>query len=151
VGGSTFDVFRKAERVETVSAEIYAALARRFSDDPDAYALFVQLEAEELQHASRVRLLAATYRNDSKLVGAVHGGEELAACLSEAEAALAEVQAGRWGSTLGEVLKRLARLEDRLVLAHANLLALNAGGGLREFFEQLARMDDAHVQLLIRT
>jgi hypothetical protein len=49
------------------------------------------------------------------------------------------------------VLGRVARLEDRFARAHANLLALNGHGALRDFFEQLARMDDAHVELLIRS
>jgi hypothetical protein len=148
---STFDVFKRAERVELVAAAIYGTLAKRFRDDADAHALFVRLEAEEQQHASRIRLLAATYRNDSKLVDKVNGAEGLDACLAEAQAALDEVQAGGWGPALGEVLGRLARLEDRLSRAHANLLALNGNGALREFFEQLARMDEAHVQLLVRT
>jgi hypothetical protein len=149
--GSTFDLFRRAERIESVAAEIYGVLARRFSGNPDAYALFTQLEAEEQQHAARVRLLAASYRNDSKLLREVNGASELAACLADAEGALAEVRAGGWGRGLTEVLARVARLEDRLVCAHANLLALNGDGALREFFEKLTEMDDAHVELLVRT
>jgi hypothetical protein len=148
---STFEIFRQAERIETISAEIYGTLASQFRDDLDAHALFIRLEAEEMQHASRIRLLAATYRNDSKLLVRVNGACELEACLAEAESALAEVQAGRWGESLAQVLGRVARLEDRLARAHANLLALNGNGALRDFFEQLSRMDDAHVELLIRS
>ena len=147
----TFEVFEIAERIEEVSAAIYGALARRFEEDADARALFVQLEAEELQHVNRIRLLAATYRHDSKLLDRVNGGAELAESLAEAERSLEEVQSGGWGARLADVLGRLARLEDRLARAHANLLALNGNGQLRHFFEQLARMDDAHVQLLIRS
>jgi rubrerythrin len=148
---STFEVFRWAERIEAIAAEIYGLLARRFGEDPDAYALFAQLQAEEEQHAARIRLLAASYRNDSKLLPAVNGAAELAACLGEAERAMAEVRAGGWGPRLADVLVRVSRLEDRLARAHADLLALNGDPGLREFFEQLARMDDAHVELLVRT
>ena len=144
-------MFKRAERVELVAAAIYGALATRFRDDADAHALFARLETEEEQHASRIRLLAATYRNDSKLIEKVNGAEGLDACLAEAQAALAEIQAGGWGPGLGDVLGRLARLEDRLSRAHADLLALNGNGALREFFEQLAHMDDAHMQLLVRT
>jgi hypothetical protein len=145
---STFDVFRRAERVENLAAEVYAAVARQFRGDAKAYALFRQLEAEELQHACRVRLLAATYRNDPKLIAKVNGAEALDACLARAHEALEEVEAGKWGRALGEVLARLADLEEGLQKAHAHLLALNAHTGLRDFFEQLAHMDDGHVLML---
>ncbi len=148
---STFDLFKRAERIELVSAAIYGALAKRYRGDPDTYALFSRLEAEEQQHASRVRLLAAAYRKDSKLLEKVNGAGELDACLAEADAALREVERDEWGPALADVLDRVSRLEDRLAKAHANLLALNGNGALRDFFEQLARMDDAHVQLLVRT
>jgi hypothetical protein len=146
--GSTFDVFRRAERVETLAAAVYAAVAVRFRGDANAYALFRRLESEELQHATRIRLLAATYRNDPKLIAKVHGAEALDGCLAHVQEALAEVEAGKWGPGLRDVLSRLSALEDRLQRAHAHLLALNAHTGLRDFFEQLAHMDDAHVQLL---
>jgi hypothetical protein len=146
--GSTFDLFKCAERIEALSAAIYGILALRFRGDAQAEALFLRLEAEELQHASRVRLLAATYRNDSKLIDRVNGAEQLDACLADAERALAEVQSGAWGPGLADVLSRAGRLEARLAAAHANLLALNGDSGLRQFFEQLARMDEAHFHLL---
>lgn len=145
---STFDVFNRAERVETLAASIYSRLARQFRAEADAHALFIRLESEELQHASRIRLLSATYRNDSKLIDKVNGAEALESCIAAAETALAEVEAGTWGPGLGDVLARLARLENRLQQAHAHLLALNGHTGLRGFFEQLAHMDDAHVLLL---
>jgi hypothetical protein len=146
--GSTFDVFRRAERVETLAAAVYAAVARHFRADANAHALFRRLEGEELQHAARVRLLAATYRNDSKLIEKVNGAETLDACLRYAEEALAQVEAGEWGPGISDVFARLARLEERLQSAHAHLLALNADTKLRDFFEELAHMDDAHVVLL---
>jgi hypothetical protein len=145
---STFDVFRRAERVEILAAEVYAAAARQFRADANAHALFRRLESEELQHASRIRLLAATYRNDPKLIPTVNGAQALDTCLAAAREALAELEAGRWGPHLAGVLERLADLEDELQRAHAHLLALNAHTGLRDFFEQLAHMDDGHVQLL---
>jgi hypothetical protein len=145
---SNFDLFKCAERIEALAAAIYGALAARFRGDREAQALFLRLEAEELQHASRVRLLAATYRNDSRVVDRVNGAEELDACLAEAERALGEVQAGAWGPGLADVLARVARLEAKLACAHANLLARNGEGGIRDFLEQLARMDAAHLHLL---
>lgn len=145
---STFDLFKCAERIEAASAALYAALARRFDDHPGARALFVQLGAEELQHASRIRLVAASYRNDSGVVERVHGAKELEACLAESERALADVEAGIWGSDLAQVKRRLRFLEAELSRAHAHLLLEDGDAGLREFFRQLAAQDVAHAELL---
>jgi hypothetical protein len=147
---STFDVFRRAERIEAICAAIYGLLALRFRDDAEAWALFSRLEEEELQHASRVKLLASAYRHDSKLRTPVNGADELQACLAAAEQALAEVQGGGWGPGLADVLGRAARLEEQLLSAHAHLLALNGDHALRDFFEQLSLMDEGHVTLLRR-
>lgn len=145
---TTFDVFGRAERIETIAAAIYAAVAKQFADDEQARALFVRLEAEEVQHASRVRLLAGRYRVDRKLLERVAGVAELDACLAQAEAALAEVTAGAWGRDLAAIKARLALLETQLASAHAHVMAEDGHPGLREFFRQLALQDDAHVALL---
>ena len=146
---TNFDLFGRAERIETLAAAIYGALAKRFHGDEEARDLFARLEAEELQHVSRVRLLASSYRSDPKLLVKVNGAAELEACVRDAEDALEDVEAGRWGPDLDDVKQRLALLEVRLAKAHANVLAMNGNGALRDFFEQLAQMDDAHVQLLV--
>jgi len=146
---TNFDLFGRAERIEIVAAAIYGALAKRFREDADAEELFTRLEAEELQHANRIRLLASAYRTDPKLLAKVSGGDELDTCLTEAEDALHEVQTGGWGPGLDDVKQRLGLLEVRLAKAHANMLALNGNGVLRDFFERLALMDDAHARLLL--
>ncbi len=146
---TTYQVFEAAERVEVLSAAIYAALSRRFASDPDARALFARLEAEELQHASRVRLLAARYRHDPRLLEKLEVDaralDELAA---EAEAVLRLVRADEWAEDLAEAKRTLAALEDRFSLAHAQLLAGAAHPALRDFFEQLAAQDAGHRELL---
>ncbi len=144
---SPYQLFHRAERVERLSAGIYAALAARFRHDREAQALFVRLEAEEEQHASRVRLLAAHYRNDPKLQVSADLGS-LDACVAECERALAEIETGAWGTDLAEVKARASALEVRLAGAHAELLALNASPPLREFLAQLAALDAAHAELL---
>jgi hypothetical protein len=145
---TTFEVFKKAERIENIAAAIYAFLAKQFADDPDVRALFARLEAEEVQHASRVRLLASRYRGDSKLLPNVPGNPELDACLADAEAALVEVQAGRWGRDLASIKARLVALEERMANAHAQVIARDGHPALRDFFRQLALQDDAHAALL---
>ncbi len=144
---SPYQLFRRAERVERLSSELYRALAAAFRDDPEAHALFSRLEVEEDQHANRVRLLAAHYRNDPKLPVEADPGE-LEACAAECEQAIAEVEAGGWRGDLAETRRRLAALEERFARAHADLLARNASPALREFLAQLAALDSAHARLL---
>lgn len=145
---TSFDAFKVAERIEAVAAAIYATVARQFASDEQARALFARLEAEELQHASRIRLLASQYRSDRRLLERFTGGAELAGCLRLVEGALAEVLGGAWGSDLPAVKRRLADLEAQLSTAHAQALAQDGHPALRDFFRQLALQDEGHVQLL---
>jgi hypothetical protein len=145
---TTFDVFRVAESIESIAAAIYAACARQFAGDEQGRALFARLEAEELQHASRIRLLATQYRTDRRLLERVAGAAELQGCLRVAEDALSEVQGGAWGADLAAVKLRLADLETRLSRAHAQTIALDGHPALRDFFRQLALQDEAHARLL---
>lgn len=145
---TTFDVFKRAERIEGIAAAIYAALAKQFSADATASALFARLEAEEVQHASRVRLLASRYRSDTRILEKVPGVAELEICLAQAETALAEVVAGSWGSDLARVKGRLAQLEAQLAKAHSHVIAEDGHPSLRDFFRQLALQDDGHAALL---
>jgi rubrerythrin len=149
---TTYDLLRRAERIETTAAEIYAALAVQFRNVASARSLFESLAAEELQHASRIRLLTARYQHDAKLVS--RRSTETAvldASLAAAETALAEIRAGRWTGDLAATKRRLGTLEDRLAGAHAELLARDGNPDLRAFFEQLARQDEAHARLLVES
>jgi rubrerythrin len=144
-----YQVFEKAEQLEMVCAALYRALATQFAADPAACDLFKRLEQEEVQHAKRVRLLAARYRHDSKLFDdvdmAVHALEAL---LAEASQVLEQVAGGAWGDNLGIVKGELADLEARFATAHAHVIAKTANGGVKAFFEQLAAQDAAHNELL---
>jgi hypothetical protein len=145
---TTVDVFKHAERIEAIAATIYAFFARQFAGDEKARALFKRLEAEEIQHATRVRLLAARYVADRRLIERFGHSAELEACLHIAEAALVEVNAGAWGADVTAVKLRLAELEIRLARAHAQAIAEGGHPALRDFFRQLALQDEAHAQLL---
>ena len=145
---TTFDVFMKAERIETIAAAIFAAVAKRFAADDAVRALFVRLEQEELQHAARIRLLARRYRADKKILAKVPGVAELESCLASAEAALAEVLGGAWDGDLAATKLRLIQLESAIAKAHAQVIAKDGDPSLRDFFRQLALQDDAHAALL---
>jgi hypothetical protein len=145
---TTWDVFRRAERIELAAAEIYGQLAKQFAADAAARTLFARLQQEELQHASRVCLLAARYRGDTKILEKISGAAELEACQGVVEAALADVAAGRWGDDLAGIKRRLVVLEGELRHAHAQAMSEDGHPALRDFFRQLALQDDAHASLL---
>lgn len=146
---TAYEIFDKAEQVELLSAETYRALAARFAHDREARALFSALAAEELQHAQRVRLLAARYRHDRKLLrDATFDGTELDRLLREGAAAVRAIEAGHWGDDLAVVKLRVLELEDRCQEAHADLIARHGHPLMRDFFAQLAAMDEAHAELL---
>lgn len=146
---TTYELFERAERVELLSAAIYGAVAERFREDLEARALFLRLQEEELQHARRVRLLAARYRHDGRLLPRAPADRpSLDQLVADGEAVLESVRAGRLGQDLAAVKRSLAALEGRFQDAHAELIASAGHPELRRFFEQLARGDAAHARLL---
>jgi hypothetical protein len=148
---TSYEIFEKAERVEQLSAALYGVLAERLGSDPEVRELFLRLEQEELQHASRVRLLGSRYRSDPRLLGRLpidHG--EMDAILAESEQALREAQDGSFARTAAQAFARLGELEDHLARAHAELVAREGAPALREFFRKLAEQDRAHRELLGR-
>jgi rubrerythrin len=145
--GSTYQLLEKAERLELLAQELYLALAGRFGGE--ARELFKRLAAEEAQHAARVRLLAARYRQDKKLVASLAADTTLMdRLLVEAEEALASATAGAWDGDPQAALRGAAELERRFCQAHAQALSQDAHPDLRAFFEQLAAQDKAHEALL---
>ncbi len=145
---TTYTLFETAEQIEKICAEIYSVLAEQFAGDPEARELFAELEGEELQHASRVRLLAARYRHDPRLLGPSPDASALEGILAEARQALSAVHTGTVARTADEARAWAADLEDRVARAHAELIAGAGHPGLREFFAQLAAQDRGHRELM---
>lgn len=145
---TNFDVLEKAERLELLASELYAAFARRFGDDAAAVKLFQRLRDEEQQHAARIRLLAAQSRRDTKLLAKItvdtRGLDDAA---QEMSAMLANVRSGDWAADLAQTKRLLLELEERCSRAHAEGLH-GLHESLRKFFEQLAEQDKAHEELL---
>ncbi len=147
---SSYQIFEKAEQLELLSAEIYRLLAERFRDQRAASALFTRLMEEELQHASRVRLLRARYRHDAKLFeDADLASANLDALIREAREIGSAIARGEWGENLEVVKQELAEIEDRFAVAHAHALCLGAAPSIRSFFEALAQQDQEHRKLLL--
>ncbi|HET9595082.1 MAG TPA: hypothetical protein VFP65_05860 [Anaeromyxobacteraceae bacterium] len=147
---SAFEIFSRAEQFERAAAELYAAIARSYPWGEDDRALFERLSQEELQHAARVRLLAAHYRNDAALFHLERGA---LASIEGAERSIEEmrsaVASGRWRDDLPGLKAHLADLEERSHATHAELLADGADARVRGFFLELARQDRTHRDLLL--
>lgn len=145
---TNFDILDKAERLEVLAAELYAAFAIRFADDPAAAKLFSRLREEEHQHAARVRMLAAQARRDGKLLGKIRADTAaLDEAAREMEVMLANVRAGNWQADVARTRRLLLELEDRCSRAHAEAQP-GLHEDLRRFFAQLAAQDVAHRELL---
>lgn len=144
---TNYQLLEKAERLELLAQLIYEALSGRFAGETRE--IFKRLAEEESQHAARVRLLAARYRQDRRLVATLMVDTPLLdRLLIEAEEALAAVNAGAWDGDARAALASAAELESRFCQAHAQSLSQGANGELRAFFEQLAAQDKAHAALL---
>jgi rubrerythrin len=147
---TNFDVLDKAEKIELLASELYAAFARHFCADPVALKLFTQLRDEEQQHAARIRTVAAQSRRDTKLLAKISVDTRgLDDVIVEMTAVLANVGHGNWGADLAQTKRLLVELEDRCSRAHAEGLQ-GLHESLRKFFEQLALQDKAHEELLRR-
>jgi rubrerythrin len=145
---TTYELFETAEQIEGICAETYRVLAEQFGGDPETRELFERLASEELQHASRVKLLAARYRHDPRLLGAAVDSAGLDAMLAEALEALASVRSGSFARTPEEARAKAAEWEARFAHAHAELITRQGHPALREFFRQLAAQDRGHRELL---
>jgi rubrerythrin len=145
----TYALLRLAERIELLSAQLYRLLADRFREDRATRALFLRLECEEDQHASRIRLLAARYRHDGRLLERVSATHQfLEGLVARGEAIVEEVARGAWGTDLAEVKRRLGEVELEFCHAHAHFLSEDGHPELRAFFAQLAEQDQEHARLL---
>ncbi len=145
---TTYQVFEKAQRIEELCAEAYGLLAEQFAADAATRDLFLRLEQEELQHASRVRLLAARYRHEPRLLGGPTSPAELDTMLADAEKAVDAIRRRAFAGTAEEARARAALMEERFARAHAEIISHEGHPALREFFWKLAEQDRAHNELL---
>jgi rubrerythrin len=144
---STYQLLEKAEQVELLAEQLYLALAARFDGEPKS--IFRRLAAEEAQHATRIRLLSARYRQDKKLVATLAADTALLdRLLLEAGEALAAAKGGAWDGAPEAALESAAALERRFCQVHAQVLSQAGHPELRAFFDQLAAQDRAHLELL---
>jgi hypothetical protein len=142
-------LLRTAERMEAVAQALYTDLAISFSDHPDLKQLFLRLAAEEEQHALRIRLLE---RSQGKLRWPRDVLEQFcSACdamIAEMETLRRELGPFPASNDTAKVLGRLAALEERFGLIHAQDLARHAGPEVQELFASLALQDAAHRVLI---
>jgi len=148
---SAYAMFAAAERLELLAAEVYRLLAERFAANEAVRAVFWRLHQEEIQHATRVRLLAVHYRNDSGLLASAalfQGVPDPRQLVGELEDAVRGLESGAWGDDLQQVRARVLEMERRCVSLHSQFLVAGAPPEISSFFEELARQDDEHERLL---
>jgi hypothetical protein len=147
---SAYEVFARAERIELAAAALYRRVAAACAWSPAERGVFETLEREEIQHAARVRLLTAEYRNDSHLFDVARLDLDV---LDEAEGAVrlvaAEVEAGHWGRDPEGLKARVVEMEERCGASHADILADCADTRVAWFFGELSREDREHRALLL--
>ena len=147
---SAFEVFTRAERLERASAELYGLLSRRFPWSDEDRALLQRLAEEATQHAARVRLLSAQYRNDPRTVRVDAAALASVELMERAiEELVADIQRGRWNDDLVGLKARIADLEGEGQASHADLLAEGSDPRVKTFFRELARQDHSHRALLL--
>jgi hypothetical protein len=149
---STFDVFALAERVELAAAELYFVIGQRPGLPDDDRILLRTLEEEEMQHAARIRLLTAQYRNDPKLFDVSNLDM---AKLREVERWSREMReqvvSGRWDDDPQGLKLALIDLESRCSASHADILAERSDPSIAGFFRELAAQDKAHHHKLLES
>jgi rubrerythrin len=145
-GRATLDL---AIRVERLAARIYAILAERFADAPEAGEMFRHLEAEEQQHALRIEMLAATLDRRPELDQRLVLDEDaMERALRDGEA-LATILAGPAPRPpLARARTLAAQLEERFAQVHAHQLTAQSDPELREFFAVFVAQDREHAALL---
>jgi rubrerythrin len=148
---SAYVLFAAAERLELLAAEMYRLLAERFASREPVRAVFLKLHQEEIQHATRVRLLAAQHRTDPWLFSSAvlfHGAPDPMLMVREVEEMVRDLEAGVWGKDLQDARARVVEMERRCVSLHAQFLVAGAPKEISSFFAELARQDEEHERLL---
>ena len=147
---SAFEIFLRAERIERDAAALYRRLLDSFPWPESDRDVLKRLEQEEIQHAARIRLLTAQYRNDGRLFQVPRASLERLAAIDVAwQQFVAELDEGRWGEDLEALKRRIGDLEERCGASHAEVLADCADPRVADFFRELGRQDDEHRAILL--
>lgn len=136
-----------AAEVEEAAGRIYDELATRFVHNAEYGPLFVQLAAEEREHADRVRALRAWVEENEAAVSEVQTAD-LAVLLKLSEDVEAMLRDDPRRLSLTSALATSFRLEKALASAHAELVARELGPQATALFRDLSQDDSAHAALL---
>jgi len=141
--------FEVAEQIEFLMRDIYARLAGLHGGDPRKQAMFLQLAAEEEQHAHRIRLLARHQGNDAWAKdAAARISRDLNGMAAELRQILQDLDGAPEGPVSGVLLRRVMDAELRCGGIHAEELAQSAESDVQVLFHALAKQDVHHKDLL---
>jgi rubrerythrin len=138
-----------AVQIENVAGRIYAVLAERFADEPEARALFTRLEQEEQQHALRIEMLGTTLARRPELQRQlVLDVEKLQRALKEGEDVARLLAEPRPRIPLDRARRLAAQLEEKFSGVHAEQITSCSEPSLRELFSIFVAQDRGHAALL---
>jgi rubrerythrin len=142
---------QKAEQLESLAADLYLALARRFVDQPAVARGLESLAQEEVVHAGRIRILAdACSKRGGGDADVVIDVEVLDKLIEQISASVQRAEESDDDTAVVEALGWASRMEDQLRAIHAELMAGEAFPELEELFEFLVEADGGHAERLHR-
>lgn len=147
--GDLFSNLAKAIHVEEIAAELYLLLSDHFPRGSLQQESFAQLAREEQQHAQRIKMLRTQYISSDNAYNTT-GAEVkiLDGLVKEAQTLRDLISRRGFSATSDEAISFMVALEKNMIATHAQLLAAPEDKELRAFFEDLARQDSMHMQLL---
>jgi rubrerythrin len=147
--GGAYEICGRIELIELCGAELYRVVADRFPWSEPQRRVFTRLMDEELEHAARVRRVRASLTVEPiAFVASATTLTRLAAMEAALRDVLEEVESSRWDGDSVALKDRLADLELRLAMTHAEILASCADGRVSTLLRELAQLDREHLALV---
>jgi len=138
-------LLRPLERIESLMAEIYQALAEAHKDDADAARLFGRLALEERSHASQVQYVHRMARQSRQPFAEVDADlVDVRQTLEDLESLSGAVR----NLSLEDALSLVLGLENSAAEAHARPALADAGGEMATLLRGLTHGDAKHVKAL---
>lgn len=139
-------LLRPLERIESVMAEIYQALAETHAADTVAARLFGRLAMEERSHAAQVRYVHRMARQSQQPFADVDVDlSEIRKTLEDLESLSGAVR----NLTLRDAVSLVLRFESSAAEAHARPALAAAGGEMATLLRGLSHGDAKHAKALV--
>jgi hypothetical protein len=126
-------------------AELYEHLAKAFTDDPEAAALFSHLSLDEWEHVARVDYQRKLVRSSPEAFGEVDSALE---SIEGARALAARIRSHASPPSVTEAVILAWHFETSAAEAHIRTAMRHANPGTASLLDALGRADIAHLDLV---